>query len=80
MPVTCGTLNPPQPTILGGRMPNHAMTPHTSGTSLEAQKRYSDGVRDCLINFFEDRPIDRDYLIVDGGRVTSPSYSYAYET
>ena len=62
------------------RMPNHAMTPHTSGTSLEAQKRYADGVRDCLINFFEGRPIDRDYLIVDGGRVTSPSYSYAYES
>ena len=62
------------------KMPNHAMTPHTSGTSLEAQKRYSDGVRDCLINFFEGNPIDRDYLIVDGGRVTSPSYSYAYET
>ena len=62
------------------KMPNHAMTPHTSGTSLEAQKRYADGVRDCLINFFEGRPIDRDYLIVDGGRVTSPSYSYAYES
>ena len=62
------------------KMPNHAMTPHTSGTSLEAQKRYADGVRDCLIDFFEGRPIDRDYLIVDGGRVTSPSYSYAYET
>ena len=60
-------------------MPNHAMTPHVSGTSLEAQKRYADGIHDCLINFFEGRPIDRDYLIVDGGRVTSPSYSYAYE-
>ena len=61
------------------KMPNHAMTPHTSGTSLEAQKRYADGIRDCLLNFFEGNPIDRDYLIVDGGRVTSPSYSYAYE-
>ena len=61
-------------------MRNHAMTPHVSGTSLEAQKRYSDGIRDCLVNFFEGRPIDRDYLIVDGGKVTSPSYSYAYET
>ena len=61
-------------------MPNHAMTPHVSGTSLEAQKRYADGVRDCLTSFFEGRPIDRDYLIVDGGKVTSPSYSYAYET
>ena len=60
-------------------MPNQAMTPHVSGTTLEAQKRYSDGVRDCLTNFFDGRPIDRDYIIVKGGRVTSPSYSYAYE-
>ena len=60
-------------------MPHHAMTPHTSGTSLEAQQRYANGVRECLSAFFEGRPIDRDYLIVDGGRVVSPSYSYAYE-
>lgn len=61
-------------------MPNHAMTPHVSGTTLEAQKRYADGIRDCLMRFFEGRPLDRDYLIVDSGRVTSPSYSYAYQT
>ncbi|MDA0265007.1 MAG: NAD-dependent formate dehydrogenase [Chloroflexi bacterium] len=61
------------------KMPNHAMTPHVSGTSLEAQKRYSDGIRDCLENFFAGEPIDRDYIIVEGGRVTSPSYAYAYE-
>jgi len=61
------------------KMPNHAMTPHVSGTSLEAQKRYSDGIRDCLESFFKGGPIDRDYIIVEGGRVTSPSYSYAYE-
>ena len=60
-------------------MPRHAMTPHTSGTSLEAQQRYANGVRECLTAFFEGSPIDRDYLIVDGGRVVSPSYSYAYE-
>ena len=30
-------------------MPNHAMTPHVSGTSLEAQKRYADGIGECLI-------------------------------
>ena len=29
------------------KMPNHAMTPHVSGTTLEAQKCYSDGVRDA---------------------------------
>ena len=62
------------------KMPNHAMTPHVSGTSLEAQKRYSDGIRDCLENFFAGEPIDRDYIIVEGGRGTSPSYAYAYES
>ena len=62
------------------KMPNHPMTPHVSGTSLEAQKRYADGIRDCLVRFFEGQPIERDYLIVDGGKVVSPSYSYAYET
>lgn len=60
-------------------MPNHAMTPHVSGTSLEAQKRYADGVRDCLTKFFEGKPLEREYLIVDGGKVVSPSYSYAFE-
>lgn len=60
------------------QMPNHAMTPHVSGTTLEAQRRYADGVRDCLARFFEGRPLEREYLIADGGKIVSPSYSYAY--
>ena len=60
------------------KMPNHAMTPHVSGTTLEAQKRYSDGIRDCLERFLAGESIGRDYIIVEGGRVTSPSYSYSY--
>jgi formate dehydrogenase len=59
-------------------MPNHALTIHVSGTSLEAQARYAEGIRDCLTRFLAGRPLERDYLIVDGGKVTSPSYSYAY--
>jgi formate dehydrogenase len=70
---------PPPPDHPWRQMPNHAMTPHVSGTSLEAQKRYTEGIRDCLIRFFEQRPLERDYLIVEGGRVVSPSYSYAFE-
>jgi len=61
------------------KIPNHAMTPHVSGTTLEAQKRYSDGIRACLENFFAGDSIDRENIIVEGGRVTSPSYAYAYE-
>ncbi len=60
-------------------MPNHAMTPHVSGTTLEAQRRYADGVRECLAALIAGEPIDRDYIIVDGGRVASPSYSPAYQ-
>ncbi|MCI4331958.1 MAG: NAD-dependent formate dehydrogenase [Thermoplasmata archaeon] len=60
------------------KMPNHAMTVHVSGTSLEAQRRYADGIRDCLDRFLAGRPLERDYLIVEGGKVTSPSYSYAF--
>jgi formate dehydrogenase len=60
-------------------MPNHALTPHISGTTIEAQKRYADGVIDCIQRFFTNQPIHPEFLIVDGGRVMSPSYSYAYE-
>jgi formate dehydrogenase len=61
-------------------MPNQAMVPHYSGTTLEAQKRYADGTKDCLVRFFDGHPIERDYLIVDQGKVVSPSYSYAFKT
>ncbi|MGI0151653.1 MAG: NAD(P)-dependent oxidoreductase, partial [Thermoplasmata archaeon] len=60
------------------KMPRQAMTIHVSGTTLEAQRRYSDGTRDCLERFFAGRPLERDYLIVEGGRVVSPSYSPAF--
>ena len=59
-------------------MPNHAMTPHVSGTSLEAQRRYADGIQDCLARFIAGKPLDSDFIIVDGGRIVSPSYAYAY--
>ena len=56
------------------------MTPHVSGTTLEAQRRYANGVRECLEpHSWQGNPIDRDYIIVDGGRVASPSYSPAYQ-
>ena len=59
-------------------MPHHAMTPHVSGTTLEAQARYAAGVRDCLERFFDGRPLDRDFLIIEKGKFVSPSYSYAF--
>jgi len=45
-------------------MPNHAMTPHISGTSLSAQTRYAAGVREILESYFDGRPIRNEYLVV----------------
>ena len=60
-------------------MPNHGMVHHYSGTTLEAQKRYADGIKNCLVKFLNGHAIERDYLIVDNGKVVSPSYSYAFK-
>ncbi|MDQ3375553.1 MAG: NAD-dependent formate dehydrogenase [Actinomycetota bacterium] len=59
-------------------MPNHAMTPHVSGTTLEAQKRYAASVRDSLENFIQGRPIRDDYVMVADGEIQSGSYKAIY--
>jgi formate dehydrogenase len=48
-------------------MPHHGMTPHTSGTSLSAQTRYADGVREILECLFDGEEIRNEYLIVQNG-------------
>jgi formate dehydrogenase len=58
-------------------MPNHGMTPHTSGTSLSAQARYAAGVREILECWFERRPLREEYLIVDGGALAGAG-AHAY--
>ncbi|MGH3958500.1 NAD-dependent formate dehydrogenase [Mycobacterium sp.] len=50
-------------------MPNNAMTPHISGSTLSAQTRYAAGTREILEDWFAGRPIREEYLIVDGGRL-----------
>jgi formate dehydrogenase len=50
-------------------MPNNAMTPHVSGTTLSAQARYAAGTREILESFFADTPIRPEYLIVEGGKL-----------
>lgn len=49
-------------------MPNQAMTPHVSGTTLSAQARYAAGTREILECYFAGKPIRPEYLIVDGGK------------
>ena len=59
-------------------MPNHGMTPHTSGTSVSAQARYAAGVREILECWFDGRPIREEYLIVDGGKLAGAgAHSYS---
>tara|TARA_B100000945_G_scaffold256218_1_gene213616 strand:- start:2956 stop:4155 length:1200 start_codon:yes stop_codon:yes gene_type:complete len=58
-------------------MPNHGMTPHTSGTSLSAQARYAAGVREILECLFDGREIRNEYLIVkDGDLAGMGAHSY----
>lgn len=56
-------------------MPHHALTPHYSGTTLEAQKRYSYGIKDSLKRFLSGQPLQTENVIVEGGKVISPSYN-----
>ena len=59
-------------------MPNHGMTPRTSGTSLTAQARYADGVREILECFFEGKEIRNQYLIVKDGQLAGMgAHSYS---
>jgi len=59
-------------------MPNHAMTPHISGTSLSAQTRYCNGVREILECYFDGKPIRDEYLIVQGGKLAGTgAHSYS---
>ena len=50
-------------------MPHHAMTPHTSGTTLSAQARYAAGVREILECWFGGKPIRDEYLILQDGKL-----------
>lgn len=60
------------------QMPNHAMTPHTSGTTLSAQARYAEGTREILECFLEGKPIREEYLIVKNGSLAGTgAHSYS---
>lgn len=47
----------------------NAMTPHISGTSLDAQSRYASGVKDILENFFNgSKQLPANLIVENGGR------------
>ena len=59
-------------------MPNHGMTPHTSGTSLSAQARYAAGVREILECLFDGNDQRTGYTIVkDGELAGTGAHSYS---
>ncbi|QSR85409.1 NAD-dependent formate dehydrogenase [Methylacidimicrobium sp. B4] len=59
-------------------MPHEGMTPHISGTTLSAQARYAAGVREILECWFAGKPIRKEYLIVEGGRLAGVgAHSYS---
>lgn len=61
-------------------MPRHALTPHISGTSLDAQARYAAGVKEILQRHFDGEKQREEYLIVEEGKLVSPSYTQGNAT
>jgi formate dehydrogenase len=60
---------PPEANHPWRTMPHNGMTPHVSGSTLSAQARYAAGTREILEDWFANRPIRDEYLIVDGGKL-----------
>jgi len=59
-------------------MPHEGMTPHTSGSTLSAQARYSAGTREILECFYSGRPIREEYLIAQEGHLAGAgAHSYS---
>jgi len=58
-------------------MPHHGMTPHISGSRAEEQARYGAGTREILEAYFAGKPIRKEYLIVDKGKLAGAgAHSY----
>jgi len=57
-------------------MPRHGMTPHVSGTTLDAQARYAAGVKSILTQYLNDEKITpQEYVIIDpDNKYQSPAY------
>ncbi|KFK24474.1 hypothetical protein AALP_AAs67063U000200 [Arabis alpina] len=54
-------------------MPNHAMTPHISGTTMDAQVRYAAGTKDMLERYFKGEDFPAQNYIVKNGEI-APQY------
>ncbi|KAA0053673.1 hypothetical protein IC582_008803 [Cucumis melo] len=54
-------------------MPNQAMTPHISGTTIDAQLRYAAGIKDMLERYFKGEEFPAQNYIVKEGQL-APQY------
>jgi len=52
----------------------NGMTPHYSGTTLDAQARYAAGTKEILDQFFNKKPITPANLIVHDGDYATKAY------
>ncbi|XP_042498770.1 formate dehydrogenase, mitochondrial-like isoform X1 [Macadamia integrifolia] len=52
-------------------MPNQAMTPHISGTTIDAQLRYAAGTKDMLDRYFKGEDFPAQNYIVKEGKIAS---------
>jgi formate dehydrogenase len=57
-------------------MPRNDMTPHYSGSTLDAQSRYAAGVKDILERWLKKQAQKPENLIVDGGQIVSKAYIF----
>ncbi|GAB5591169.1 formate dehydrogenase (NAD+) [Umbelopsis nana] len=55
-------------------MLHNGMTPHYSGTSLDAQARYAQGTKEILEAYFTNKPFKPQDVIVQGGELATESY------
>lgn len=55
------------------------MTPHMSGTSLDAQVRYAAGTKLILENFFANKAQNAPDVIVENGEYASKAYGQRTE-
>ncbi|KAF8603542.1 NAD-dependent formate dehydrogenase [Ceratobasidium sp. AG-I] len=56
---------------LGG---GNGMVPHYSGTTLDAQRRYAEGTKSILENYFDSKPQEPGNLIVENGQYATRNY------
>jgi formate dehydrogenase len=59
-------------------MRRHALTPHVSGTTLEAQARYAAGSRDAIRRWIDGEDQLKENVIVQDGEIVGGAYAAAY--